>query len=324
MMVAHSTRLRRRGMATIIAAVMFTALAVAPVPVWAQEPATSQGFTGGGRGFLREPDGEFVPVNVPGATGTFPLDINNHGQIVGAYDDADGVTHGFLLSAGRFVTIDHPDATGVFNGLAGTVVLGINDRKQLVGTYVASDNLLHGFLLDRGRFIPIEGPGAVTTILVDINNRGQIIVQASNPDGSLPQYLLERGVFTPIAFPSAADTVAHKINPRGQVAGGYVDSAGTQHGFVLDRGRYTSIDVDVPGSVGTVLNQSNARGDVVGYSIRSLDLSDAVAFVMRRGGTITTFDVPEAATSTASAINERGQIVGAGFPASTPPASASR
>jgi hypothetical protein len=40
--------------------------------------------------------------------GTFPLDINDAGQIVRNYRDAHGVTHGFLLSGGTFTTFDDP------------------------------------------------------------------------------------------------------------------------------------------------------------------------------------------------------------------------
>jgi probable HAF family extracellular repeat protein len=182
-----------------VAVALATGVVLAGSAAQQADTTAPQGYAGGGRGFLRNPGGQFVPVDVSGATGTFPLDINNHGQMVGVYDDADGVSHGFLLTEGRFVTIDHPDAAGAFAGVAGTVAFGINDRGQIVGTYIASEP--HGFLIDRGRFFPIEGPDAVTTIPVEINNRGQISVQTSHPDGSTPQYLLERGSFTPVAFP---------------------------------------------------------------------------------------------------------------------------
>jgi probable HAF family extracellular repeat protein len=45
-------------------------------------------------------------IAVPGAVRTQPFGINNHGQIVGAYVDAESRSHGFLLQNGIFTTID--------------------------------------------------------------------------------------------------------------------------------------------------------------------------------------------------------------------------
>jgi YD repeat-containing protein len=84
--------------------------------------AAPTGYALGGRGFLIENDGRLRPVNIPGATGTAPLGINVRGQIVGAYDDRDGVSHGFVRDErGRVTTIDHPRAHGVRDGIAGTI-----------------------------------------------------------------------------------------------------------------------------------------------------------------------------------------------------------
>ena len=77
----------------------------------------------------------FTTIDVPGATGTVALGINNRGQIVGEIG-----SHGFLLDRGTFTTIDVPGAT--FTG-----AFGINDRGQIVGDYQAGGTV-HGFLLD--------------------------------------------------------------------------------------------------------------------------------------------------------------------------------
>jgi hypothetical protein len=59
-------------------------------------------------GFLLD-RGRYTAFEVAGAvTQTFPIGINDRGQIVGYYDDADGL-HGFLRQKdGRFRTIDFP------------------------------------------------------------------------------------------------------------------------------------------------------------------------------------------------------------------------
>ena len=63
------------------------------------------------------------------------VDINNRGEIVGFYNDAQGATTtGFLRSKkGRFTSIDVP-------GSQVTGPLKINDRRQVVGIYVDARN----------------------------------------------------------------------------------------------------------------------------------------------------------------------------------------
>src|ERR1035437_3824875 len=52
----------------------------------------------------------FTAIDYPGASRTMPTAINKGGDIVGTYTAA-GVTHAFLLSAGKFTLIDYPGAT---------------------------------------------------------------------------------------------------------------------------------------------------------------------------------------------------------------------
>jgi probable HAF family extracellular repeat protein len=66
---------------------------------------------------------------VPRASLTFPLGINNRGQVVGMYRDADQVAHGFLFDDGAITTIDHPLAA------SDSRVQDLSDRGQLVGFY---------------------------------------------------------------------------------------------------------------------------------------------------------------------------------------------
>ena len=81
--------------------------------------------------------GSFRTIDVPGATGSGALDINDRGEIVGGYQDAQGRTHGFRLRKGVFTTIDPPGAVDVPGspGFAATAPFGINNRGQVVGQY---------------------------------------------------------------------------------------------------------------------------------------------------------------------------------------------
>ena len=69
---------------------------------------------------------------------TFAQGINNVGQIAGFYAKADGTSHGFVLTRGRFTTVDVP-------GASWTEVYSINGRGELVGTFEDATGI-HGFV----------------------------------------------------------------------------------------------------------------------------------------------------------------------------------
>jgi len=128
-------------------------------------------------GFLYDPNSGIFPpyftLNDPLATGdTFAYGINDAGQIVGEYSDASG-SHGFLLSAGKYTTLDDPSAGGP---LSSTVARGINNKGQIVGSYRDSANHEHGFLYSGGFYITLDDPLATQgTEVFGINDAGQIV-----------------------------------------------------------------------------------------------------------------------------------------------------
>lgn len=83
--------------------------------------------------------GVYTTINVPGASLTRAVGINDSGQIVGDYQDSKGF-HGYLLdSNGTFTTLDVP-------GAASTHAYGINDNGLIVGQYTDSTGNTHGAL----------------------------------------------------------------------------------------------------------------------------------------------------------------------------------
>ena len=52
----------------------------------------------------------YTTIDFPGGFNTSAYSINDLGDVVGHYDDADGNTHGFLLHRGQYTTIDVPGA----------------------------------------------------------------------------------------------------------------------------------------------------------------------------------------------------------------------
>jgi probable HAF family extracellular repeat protein len=173
--------------------------------------------------------GRYTRFDAPGAgLVTGPSGINNRGQVVGYYveADADGTYHAFRRNArGRITEITIP-------GAAAAVASKINDRGQIVGRYYQTtpfegpDARFRGFLLDGRRLIRIDKPGAVQTQALGINNRGQI-VGFSTSDPALTGargFLLARGAngaFTPIDVPGAPRSAATGLNDTGAIVGIY-------------------------------------------------------------------------------------------------------
>jgi hypothetical protein len=64
-------------------------------------------------------------LKVPGAISTSAVGINSSGQIVGYYSGSSGGYQGFLLSGGKYTTVDYPNAPNSFAS-------GINDNDEIV------------------------------------------------------------------------------------------------------------------------------------------------------------------------------------------------
>lgn len=134
-------------------------------------PAGSYGIPGSS-GFIFK-DGVYSTFNYPNAVGTHPTGINDHGDIVGVFRDANNVRHGFLLKDGSFSSIDVPVAIG--GTIGGTYGEGINNAGEVVGRYVDSNSVQHGYVLSKGVYTTLDFPGASDSIAFGINDRGQIV-----------------------------------------------------------------------------------------------------------------------------------------------------
>lgn len=101
-------------------------------------------------GVLRLANGNVISIKYPKSNGTSARSINNSGQIVGTFTDANGLEHGYIRNAdGKFLQIDPPTQ---FSGDA-LQLWGISDKGNLLGvihppTDSQDDSQWHSFVRD--------------------------------------------------------------------------------------------------------------------------------------------------------------------------------
>jgi probable HAF family extracellular repeat protein len=177
-------------------------------------------------------DYRFVRIDFPNATSTTVNTINARGDIVGKYDDANGVTHGFLLHKGIFATIDFPHASS-------TAVRSINARGEVVGPFDDANGNTHGYLLRDGHFTQIDYPGASFTVAQGINNAGDITGREVGNDGIPFGFILRDGEFHNVRVPGSrncgTDEWMAQDNGWRAVGDFCLDKDGSVHGFVRNR-----------------------------------------------------------------------------------------
>jgi hypothetical protein len=98
---------------------------------------------GNTEGFLKLSSGRVVHLNVPGASSTQALGVNNGDEVVGTYtvgSDSNAMNFGFIWSPGLgFRTVSDP------NGVGSTTINGVNDRGTVVGFYTDAAGNTDGF-----------------------------------------------------------------------------------------------------------------------------------------------------------------------------------
>jgi hypothetical protein len=212
-------------------------------------------------GFIRSPDGRIsTPILHPddNTRTTVLRAINDEGVIAGFY--GANVSNGFLLTDGKFRTVDFP-------GAVSTVLRGINNLGEVSGTYSIVDLNADefGFIIPR-RGPPISfrlpDPAATGIVAGGINDLRQLVGYYTDATSTLVGFLRQpSGQFVTIIFPGALSTQIFGINDCGIMVGAWGDG-NTEHGFYGRPGNLHSFDV--PGAGGTGAQGINNEGRLVG------------------------------------------------------------
>jgi probable HAF family extracellular repeat protein len=241
----------------------------------------------------------YSEIKVPGASSTSAIEIDNKGDIAGSYLDPSAHVHGFLLSGGKYTTIDYPGAIG------GTEAFGVNDLKVVVGTRDNGKNV-KGFRYAKGHFVTFGYPNSAETTPTSINDNGEIVGYFIDSNNTTHGFTLKGKTFKEINVPNSSQTFAVGINRAGDISGTFYDTTG-QHGFLLHNHVFHTFDV--PGANGKTYGSGlNDKDTLVGFDMGK-NQQTLHGFLENQSG-FHAIMVPNSVSTSPSSINDSNVIVG--------------
>jgi probable HAF family extracellular repeat protein len=245
---------------------------------------------------------EYIITDLSSFRATF-TGLNDAGQLVGStLSNANTNGHAVLYSGGTLTDL------GTLPGTVLSFGFGINASGQVVGAALPGYSAINArsFLYSAGTMTELTGPNVYTISALAINASGQIAGNVGTT-GGFQGFLYSGGKLTPLGSLPGGQSVswATAINDAGQVVGAsYTNNSTVTHAFLYSNGKMTDLGT-LPGGpyIHSFAYAINASGQVVGQS-------DNHAFLYS-GGKMTGLPLPDGPYSTATAINNAGQVVGA-------------
>jgi len=244
-----------------------------------------------------------------GGNTSHAFSINRKGAIAGYSVRADGSQRGFLYSEGAMRDL------GTLAG-SGSTAFSVNSSGQVAGaSFVSGDSSVHAYLFSGNAMTDLGTAGWTSSHAWTVNERGEVAGMAWTNGVGERAFYHSGGAMTILPAMGAQYVRAHGINNVGHVVGmatGYADFS--THGFVYRNGVMT--DVGSLGGNHTRLYDINDNGDAVGDSATSQNQQD-LPVLYRNGALMPLPPSPLYQNAIAYAINEHGDTVGEGNPATS-------
>jgi probable HAF family extracellular repeat protein len=281
---------------------------------------------------------------LPGLLKSSASSINNNGQVVGvAWTNGSNDQRAFIFNNGIMQDI------GTLPGGKCCIAYDINNMGQVVGGTWLNGNNEHAFLYSNGNMQDLGTLGGGWSRACAINDIGQIVGGAYTSSGYEHAFLYSGGTMRDLGTFGGSLSQANGINNGGKVVGGaYLPGDGANHAFIYNAGSKQDLGT-LSGSDSSSAYAINNSGQVVGTSFWGYEYWDAFLYsdgkmkdilansvandVNNLGQVVGGFGSPSHAfiysgttvcdlnnvigsgwtLTTASAINDNGQIVGKGI-----------
>ena len=203
-------------------------------------------------------DGVLSTYGVPGSLTFGFYGLNNAGQAVGFYQDANEVSHGVIVQDGELTQFDFP-------GAAETEIFGVSESGLLIGDIFDADGAIHGFVGNE----QFDVPGATITYADDMNADGHLVGSYVDTDGVYHGYIRHpNGSFTTFDYPGALPDLEYlfvnAINDGGVIVFRAKEFDGLERTYIRHPNGGLK-ELKFPGSVTTVGRDIDREGRVVGY-----------------------------------------------------------
>jgi uncharacterized membrane protein len=150
--------------------------------------------TGVNVGFLFK-NGKFTDITGPaGAVSAVASGINDHGDIVGTYQDSSFASHGFLLRGTTYTTLDVP-------GTVNTNAQSINNKGDIVLAAYSTSCPGCAWLFNGKSYKKINVPGAAVSFTEGLSNNGDIVYEWLDSSNAVHGALRHGGKYYKFDFP---------------------------------------------------------------------------------------------------------------------------
>ena len=266
------------------------------------------------------PHYHLVRLDIPGAQDVFVADINDAGQMVGYYVDADSLQHAFLWDATGPHDLATPASTQ--GNEVSSAATAINNSGQIVGSVQIFDERAPGVLwnsADPTQYTLLSSDGTLALTPADISDNGTVVgLRGGFQTGeafhgfvwTATTGLVDYG--STDSSDSSINASWHAVNDAGQIIGVWNVRFSPTHASVGTVGTPAMLPLsDASDAVESGMLAIDAAGTRVGY----MDVNasgNSVPVVFAADGSATALDGATLglAAGKALAINGAGTIVG--------------
>ncbi len=235
--------------------------------------------------------------------------INDAGQIVGAFEKTEGTEHSFLYDGAAIFDL------GTFGG-QGSLASGINNQGDVVGQKYQTGSSRGYILPSGGNLELLPTLGGDNALAAGINEHGHVVGWSeTGAPGSTMAFYYDGASISPLGTLGGGTSSASRINDAGLIVGQSSVATGGAHAALFTPGA-DPIDLAPTWSYSGATD-INASGQIVGQVFPTVnDLPQAALFAVASDPSLLINLIPAnsewSALHWATGINDRGQIVGVG------------